>query len=192
MENFERIITQERKEKPEVLYIAAQTPGIQELTPTQGNYRDENEGAVIFSTPDKGLASAFLVEGHGDHWMQIGVYGDISVVVINADREEFIRNDTGGIMYAVSSDTFDFDPDKGMGEKEWTSRKPVRPKSETRYPSALDAMVQNGVQVYFVDKKTFDEINSADNAGYDILTELVSENERRGENVKSLKNLDSD
>jgi hypothetical protein len=187
MEGLDNISKVEKKEKPDVLYVSAQTPNIHELVPIEGNYRDINEGSVIFSTPDKGLASAFLVEGHGDHWMQIGFYGDVPVVVINADRNEFIKNDKGGVMYTVPSDTFDYDPNKGMGDKEWTSHEPVRPISETRYISALDAMIGNGIQVYFVDKKTFDDINNSDNYGYDILVNMKSENEERDENIKSLK-----
>jgi hypothetical protein len=191
MENFGNQINKiEKKEKPAILYLSAQAPNIQELLPMRGNIRDENEGPVIFATPDKAYASTFLVKEHGDHWMQIGFYGDIPVVIINSDREEFIKNDNGGVMYTVSSDSFDFDPSKGMGEKEWTSNKPVKPLSEIRCSSALDEMIKNGVQVYFVDKKTFDEINNSDNYGYTILINLISENERRGKNIKSLKDLD--
>lgn len=191
MENFEKQNNQEKKEKPDVLYHASRTPDIKEFIPNRGNHRDEDEGAVIFSTPNKALASAFLVEEHGDHWMQIGFYDDIPVVVINADREEFIKNDKGGVIYALSSETFNCDPNKGMGDKEWTSRESVKPLSEVRYPSALDAMIENGVQIYFVDKKTFDEINNSDNHGYNILTGLTSENERSGKNVRPLKDFEA-
>lgn len=92
-------------------------------------------------------------------------------------------------MYAFPSDTFEYDPHKGMGDKEWTSRKSVKPLSEVRYASALDAMIENGVQVYFVDKKTFEDVGSSDNHGYTILTGLTSENERNNRNVRSLKDL---
>ena len=189
MEKFEQQHNQEKKEKPPILYHASMVSGIKEFTPNRENYRDENEGAIIFSTPDKALASAFLVEGHGDHWMQIGFYGDIPVVIINADKEEFIKNDKGGVMYAFPNDTFNYNPNKGMGEKEWTSRESVKPLSEEQYTSALDAMMENGVQVYFVDKKTFDEINNSDNHGYNILINLTSENERNNKNVRYLKDL---
>ncbi len=189
MEKFPHENEIEKKEKPEVLYLAAKTPNISELVPMKRNYRDENEGAVIFSTPDKALASAFLVEGHGDHWMKIGFYGDIPVVVIKSDREEFIKKDKGGSMYTVSSDTFDFDPEKGMGEKEWVSKVPVKPLSETKFNSALDAMIENGVQVYFVDENTFEAINNSSNHGYGILIRLTSENEKRGQSIRNLKEL---
>ncbi|MEP7162284.1 MAG: S8 family serine peptidase [Candidatus Moraniibacteriota bacterium] len=189
MEKFPHENKIEKKEKPEVLYLAAQTPNISELVPRQGNYRDENEGAVIFSTPDKALASAFLVEGHGDHWMKIGFYGDIPYVVIKSDREEFIKKDKGGFMYTVSSDTFDFDPNKGMGEREWVSKVSVKPLSEKHFESALDAMIENGVQVYFVDENIFEAINNSSNHGYGILIGLTSENEKRDVNIRNLREL---
>lgn len=189
MENFEKLSNQEKKEKPGVLYHASRFSGIKEFVPNRVNYRDEDEGAVIFATPSKAIASAFLVKGHEDNWMQIGFYEDIPVVVINANREEFIKNDKGGVMYAFPSDTFDYDPNKGMGDNEWTSRKSVKPLSELRYTSALDAMIENGVQVYFVDKKTFDDINNSDNHGYNILIGLTSENERNNKNARSLKDI---
>ncbi len=183
----------ETKEKPAVLYVSAQTKGIEELVPMEGRNRGEDEGSVIFSTPDKALASIFLVNGHNDSWMQIGYFNDILVVIIKSDREEFIKNDRGGSMYTVSSETFDFDPDKGMGEKEWTSSKPVRTQSETNYSSALETMTDNGVQVYFVDEETFDEINRSRDHGLSILLNEISDNERRGNNnFKSLKDLDID
>jgi hypothetical protein len=187
---LEEVPRNEGKEKPPVLYHASRTAGITEFVPRRENFRDEKEGPVIFSTPSKALASAFLVEGHGDDWMQIGFFADIPVVVINADRDKFIEDDTGGVLYTLPSDTFKYDPNKGMGDKEYTSREPVKPLYEERHTSALDAMIENGVQVYFVDKKTFDGINNSQDHGYSILTRIVSENERRGKNIQSLKNLD--
>ncbi len=190
--NYGEIFTRKqnrKKEKPEVLYLAAKTPNISELVPQKGNYRDEDECAVIFSTPDKALASAFLVEGHGDHWMTIGFYEDIPVVVIKSNKEEFIKKDKGGFMYTVPSETFDFDLNKGMGEREWVSKVPVKPLSEKHFESALDAMIENGVQVYFVDDNTFEAVNNSNNYGYDILIGLASENEMRGLNIRNLKEL---
>ncbi len=179
----------ENKEKPEVLYVGTQTPNIQELKPMEGRHRGGGEGPVIFSTPDKALASVFMVEGHNDDWTTIGYYSDILCVVICMDREEFITRDKGGVVYEVPSDTFDYNPDLGMGEKEWTSSEPVKPTKETKYPSALDTMIENGVNVYFVDKDTFSKINSADDYGLGILLSMESENRRRNQVVKPLESL---
>lgn len=179
----------EKKKKPKVLYLAAQTTGIKELMPMKGRSRESSEGALIFSTPDKALASVFLVEGHNDSWMQIGYYSDIPCVVICMDREEFVKRDKGGTMYEVPSDTFDYNPNLGMGDKEWTSSVSVKPKKEILYPSALDSMIENGVNVYFVDKDKFNAINNADDNGLNILLSLVSENRKRNKIVKPLENL---
>jgi len=186
MENPTARNPSERKEKPETLYIGTKTKGIKEFTPRRGNYRDENEGPVIFSTPDKALASIFTIEGCNDSWTKIGYYGDILVVVICMNREDFLKIDKGGFIYEVPSDTFDYNPNLGMGEKEWTSREPVKPINETSHSSTLDVMVDNGVQVYFVDKKTFDDIWDADDYRKEIIFGLTSENSRRGKNVKVL------
>lgn len=190
MEGIEKTPTRhESKEKPAVLYIAAQTSGLEELIPREGRNRGRDEGAVIFSTPNKELASIFLVEGHNDSWMQIGYFSDIPYVAICMDRDDFLKRDHGGTMYEVPSDTFSYAPDVGMGDKEWTSREPVRPTRETDYPSALDAMVENGINVYFVDKAMFDAMNNADDHGFSILLSLTSENKLRNKVVKPLEDL---
>lgn len=179
----------EKKEKPKVLYVAAQTAKIEELVPQKGRSRDEDEGEVIFSTPDKALASVFLVEGHNDDWMDIGYYSDIPCAVICMNRDEFIKRDKGGIIYEVPSDTFSYNPNLGMGDKEWTSSKPVKPTKETNFPSALDAMIKNGVNVYFVDKDTFNAIRNSNDCGFSVLLSLVSENSIRNKVVKPLEDL---
>ena len=161
--------------KPKTLYVAAQTKGIKELVPIKGNYRDKNEGAVIFATPDKALASIFLIKNHNDSWTNLGYFGGILYVVIKMDRDEFLKKDRGGSIYEVSSDDFDYKVDLGMGDKEWTSSKPVKPLKETFYTSALDTMIENGVNVYFVDKETFENIKNSEDHGRGILGSLVSE-----------------
>lgn len=176
----------ESKEKPETLYIGTQTKGIQEFTPRRGNYRDKDEGPVIFSTPDKALASVFMISGHNDSWTKIGYYGDVLVIIICMDRDEYIKKDKGGVIYEVPSDSFDYNPKLGMGEKEWTSRESVKPIKETDYSSSLDTMIDNGVQVYFVDKEAFKEIWDADDHRRKIVFGLTSENSKRGKNIKTI------
>jgi hypothetical protein len=178
MENIPTI-KNERIEKPDKLFVSAQTKGIEELLPQEGRHRGHKEGAVIFATPDKTLASIFLVEGHNDSWMEIGYFNDIPYTAICMSREDFIKKDRGGTMYEVPSEHFDFNPDIGMGEKEWTSTEPTRPNEETNYPSALDTMINNGVYVFFVDKETFIKIKESEDHGFEILSTLTPENIRR-------------
>ncbi len=176
----------EKKEKPATLFIGTQIKGIKEFTPRRGSYRDRNEGPVIFSTPDRALASVFMMKEHDDSWTRIGYFGDVLVIVICMDRDEYIKKDKGGFIYEVPSDTFDYNPNLGMGDKEYTSREPVKPINETSYISSLNTMIDSDVQVYFVDKKTFKDILDAEDHGKEIVSDLTSENSRRGKNIKVL------
>jgi|SRR3989338_2422448 len=184
--NFTEEDKTEKKEKPSVMYHASHNHNITEFVPRQERVRDPEEGPVIFATPDKALASAFLIEGHNDDWTNIGFYNDIPVAIICSSREEFIEKDKGGILYSLPSDTFDFDAHRGMGEREWSSHVSVKPVDKIECLSTLDTMIENGVQIYFVDKQTFENINHADDHGFQILLGLKSENAHRGINVKSL------
>ena len=127
-----------------------------------------------------------MIDGHNDSWTKIGYYGDILVVVICMDKELFIKKDKGGLLYEVPSDTFDYNDNLGMGDKEWTSREPVKTLKETNYTSVLDTMINNGVRVYFVSDGMFKDINMADDHGQKILSELISENDLRNKEVKKL------
>ncbi len=177
----------ENRERPKTLFIGSHVSGLKEIIPTKGNMRNKNEGPVIFSTPDKALASIFLINDHNDSWTQIGYYGGTLSAVIRMNREEFLKRDNGGTVYEVPSDTFDFNPSLGMGDKEWTSSVSVKPNSEIKISSVLDEMIENGVQVYFVDSFTFEEIKKAEDHGLSILLGLESENKLRGMNIKALK-----
>lgn len=187
--NFEKETTGdvEKQERPGVLYHASHNPAIEEFVPRQDRVRDPNEGPRVFATPDKALASIFLIAGQNDDWIQSGYLNDVPIVVVCMEREEFIAHDKGGAIYVLPSDGFDFDPNLGLRDKEWTNPNGVKPLGKIGCESALDTMIENGVQVYFVDKTTFDAIDQAENFGVDILTRLESENQRRGVNVQDFQ-----
>ena len=77
-----------------------------------------------------------------------------------------------------------------MGEFEWISRQSIKPTEKVVYESALDAMIDNGVQVYFVDKETFEKIKESEDHGVGIIKTLESENQKRGVNIISLEDDD--
>jgi hypothetical protein len=91
------------------------------------------------------------------------------------DKKHFMRRDKGGSIYKFSSDGFTSCPHKDIGENEWVSKDPVTPIEKTDFESALEAMIENGVQVFFVDKKTFNRIIH-DSDSIDIIKSLESEN----------------
>lgn len=176
----------ERREKPAVLYHATKGADIDEFEPRQESTRDPNEGPVVFATPDRAYAAQFLVPGDDRDSIR-GYYNDVPTIVIRSSREDFEKNDMGGIVYELPSDTFDFDPKQRMGEREWTSRKSVKPIGKTRYVSIVDALIENGTQVYFVDPVTFDAMRSQEDGGFETLLTLISENERQGKNIRKYK-----
>jgi hypothetical protein len=86
----------------------------------------------------------------------------------------------------LPSDTFENDPEKGLGVREWVSRENVKPIHVLSFKSALEGAMENGVQVYFVDEATQRKIETAADHGHSILKAIPSENERRGINVRIL------
>ena len=103
------------------------------------------------------------------------------------DKKHFMRRDKGGSIYKFNSESFASHPHRGMGEDEWVSKDPVTPVEKNDVESALEAMIENGVQVFFVDKKTFNSIKH-DADSFDIIRTLESENKRRGKNVVEFTN----
>ncbi len=173
------------KKKPPFLYHASSNREIETLEPRAKSIRDPEEGPVVFATPDLALATTFLVSEANDSWTQIGKINGVPYMVIR-DKKHFMRRDNGGSIYKFKSDGFTSHPHKGMGDDEWVSKEPITPIEKTDVQSALEAMIENGVQVFFVDKGTFNKIkHSAD--WFETLKTLESENKRRGKNVVEFK-----
>ncbi len=184
MENLENQNLPEKKEKPQFLYHGSPHRDLEVIEPRRKSHRDPEEGELVFATQDIGLASVFMANSR--HY-GCGRFNETKYCYIVEHREEFILRDKGGHIYVLSSDGFENDPNKGLGEYEWTSKQKVKPKEKIEYPSSLDAMLENGVQVYFIDKETHKKIEQSNDHGYSILQDLQSENQRRGINIKEFK-----
>ncbi len=170
--------------KPDFLYHASSNSNTDVIEPKRNSFRDPGEGKVVFATSSKPYASMFLVRGHDD-WTHKGRFNGVYYTVIN-DRERFKNLDKGGSIYFLPSDTFSYDESKGMGSIEWTSKVKVTPVKREGYRSGLNAMIDNGVQVYFVDKETWKKINESDDHGFRILSELESENKKVNRNYLNI------
>lgn len=116
------------------------------------------------------MASLFLVESD-DSWVQSGAMDDLPYIVIS-DEERFRSLDTGGVIYSLPNDTFENDPKKGLREFEWTSKKPVVPNEKEIVLSALEDMIKQGVKVFFVDNKTWNQIQTSSDHGESIVKSL--------------------
>ncbi len=181
---MEKLKSHESQEKPKFLYHSSPNRSIEVFEPRVSGGSGEKYGAKVYATPDKALASIFLCNVEKP-W-SAGVYGGgVLVAKIPYTREEFIARDTGGTMYTLPSDAFELNEDE-LGGAEWTSDESVTPTEKEEYHSALEAMIENGVQVYFVDNENMKLMKEAGDGGVEILQTMQSENQRRGVNVKSL------
>lgn len=148
-----------KPEKPQILFHASSDSNIAAFQPRIGKRRDENEGAQVFATPSKALSTMFIVPTN-DSWTQTGSIDGEPYIVIS-DKERFESLDNGGSIYLLPSDSFDTDLEKGLGELEYTSTQTVEPISSEFYPSGLQAMVEQGVLVFFVNQETFAAFSAA-------------------------------
>jgi hypothetical protein len=170
-----------KQEKPPFLYHGSPHK-IKELEPRTKPHREKEEGKLVYATSELTDAIMFLqktaLTGH------FVVEGErVAYAVIVGNREKFIERDKGGHIHVLPSDTFETSPHRGMSN-EWVSKEGVKPVEVIEHTSALDAMLENGVQVYFVDEATYQQIRRAEDHGYSILKSLESENQKRGVNVK--------
>ena len=179
----EQIEAERAIEKPPVLYHGSSNTDIEVLEPQRRSYRHPHEGSRVFATPDLALATIFMSQS-GKH---SGYFEDVPYVVIVEDRETFIEKDGGGVIYVLPAEDFSCKPDKGLGVYEWTCEINVTPKEKIQYPSVLDAMIEKGIQVYFVGQGTEEKIANSNDYGLTVLQQLESENQKRGINFRSLR-----
>lgn len=170
-----------QEKKPDVLYHASTNKNIEEFQPRAETVRDPNEGPVVFATLDKAFASMFLVPSN-DSWSMIGDFNGVKVIVIS-DEAKYKALDKGGAIYSFSNKNFDNDPQKNTSKMEWTSKEPVKPENKEISKSAIETMLENGVQTYFVDKATFEKIKKSPDHGVGILKNLQSENQKTNKNI---------
>lgn len=182
MENLEKI---KSPEKPEFVYHGSPRADIGEFVPRVSMGSGEEYGPQVYASNDLATASMFMADV-GKSW-STGEVNGVLYAIIPLPREEFIERDKGGFLYKLSGETFSSDPKRGMGEKEWASSVPVKPIEVKKIESALDAMIESGVQVYFVTDEQYKEMQSSEKRNWEFLKELRSENEERGVNVRSLK-----
>ncbi len=181
--NLEKRITpefQEKKEKPEFLYHGSAFD-VEVVNPKGEHKREEKENDVVFATPDIAFASMFLSPRSDDSWSDKGKYNDVYYIVCG-DEKRFKKEDKGGFIYVFPGGSFKCDEEIGMGMSEWISVDSVTPIEKKYFPSGLVAMMENGVQVYFVTRKMLQEIKESEDHGMGILKNIKSENQKSGIN----------
>lgn len=166
------------KLNPKVLYHSSPNINIDIFEPRKEKIRDPEEGPVVFATPDKALAAAFLVRTDGS-WVKIGRFSDGKTQtpwhLVTKNKRRFRRRDKGGAIYHLPTTGFNCDPKKGMGDMEWTNKNSVKPIKKEVFTSGEQAMKDLGVNLYFVDRKTFKAINESVDHGRSIILGLKAE-----------------
>ena len=169
--------------KPHVLFHGSSNRNIKIFTaePTAKKSSKYPEAPSIFATPHIGFASCYLFDWKNIPYHQ-GSFDYGPFFVVCSDKEKFMNNDKGGVIYVVSSKNF-YSRFTGWHLPEWVNTKPVKPLYKLKFDSAFEAMLHFGVQVFFVDKKTFDKIYKNGKLDRTILMNLeksgVSENRKR-------------
>jgi hypothetical protein len=166
---------------PAALYhgSAARIDGPLQPMLRHGSADHVHERAAVFAAERADLASLFMIPG--DALSSIGFEQDVAYVCIWGAPEEFAARDRGGWLYVLPGEKFE-----KIGKwYEWQAFEPVTPSETRRYPSAVDGMIENGAQVYFVnDDPTFDVIVRDKDRRAPLLATLTSENQKRGRNVR--------
>jgi len=167
--------------KPLYLYHASPEANLKIIEPRRKTAPEGfNMGPVIFATDSFPFATQFLVD-HDDSWANGGAFGDTFFFVIG-DKKRFLKNDNGGTIYVVPSETFE-----PFNKREWCGKEKVKPVSRMSFSSGLNAMIITGVQVYFVKPQIYRQIQNSEDHGVSILNNLKSENEKWGLEVKVLE-----
>jgi len=157
--------------KPPVLYHSSANPDIDVFEPRNDTPRHPTEGPLVFATPHKAVAAMFLAPKDGGS-VEIGVYGDRYIIIVNNTAERLKNKDKGGAIYELPSDTFPTSHSIGMQQSEWVSEAPVKPLKKEIYSSSLDAMANLGVEIFFVDHPTFKSILTSSDHGFNIINQL--------------------
>jgi hypothetical protein len=166
--------------RPEVLYRGTPNKGVSQFVPKEKIGSGSSERLVVSAAPDRTVATKFVVPVENQN-VVMGSFGDVHYYVCN-NEQAFREMDEGGAIYTLRPDDFEFNPNIGI----WTSPKPVVSTSEEDVLSGLDAMIEAGVQVFFVDQETFKRIKESSDQRLEILRNLVSENMKQNKNVRQL------
>jgi hypothetical protein len=170
---------------PKFVYHGSPNGEIKEFTPRVSLGTGEKYGPQVYASDNKITAKMFMADV-GRSWSTGKTANNTLYAIIPLSRKEFVKKDKGGFLYTLPGKTFSSDPNRGMGNEEWASPVAVKPIEVNKFDSVLDAMIDDGVQVYFVSDELYKEMISSGKPKYEFLKEITSENQYRNLNIKSL------
>ena len=190
-----------------VFFHGSPNRNIDTLEPRSMWERNKDEGDVIFATPHIGLAAAFMSSHDKSRGFSVKMHSFDGgpYIFICDNKENFLKLDQGGAIYILPTESFYYDiglhgmsriqflkksynPEMG-GLDEWVSRKAISPLSKIEFSSVYEAMLDLGVQVYFVEKEVYQKIRVALKDKSNplkrrmLLKSLTSENQKMNKNI---------
>ena len=155
--------------KPKVLFHGSPNKEIKVFEPretkTSKNFPD---GPLVFASTSIQFASCFMIEWN-DSWCHQIRFDLGPTTLVLKDKERFLKADKGGAIYVLPSNNF-YTRFYGWDTPEWGSKKEVKPLHKIEFDSAYKAMMELGVQIFFVDEKLFNKIKEP--GRIDILMKL--------------------
>lgn len=164
--------------RPEFLYRGTPNRNAQQFIPKE----TVGSRVVVTATAHKEAATQFVVPNEELPIKMVCIEG--IYYYLCADKEAFLRLDKGGAIHTVS--VTGFEPVPQIGADIWINPNPVTSISYEEVSSGLEAMIDAGVQVYFVSPEVLQKFKTFSNERREILQGLISENMRLKKNVKNL------
>lgn len=138
------------------LYHASPIKNLKILEPKRTISKDKYIGNFVFATRYKKLALMYMLPKGFPVLMNIK--SSKPYVVMCGNTKDIIKKDKGGALYVLSTEPFSITPQSGLSNYEMVSKKSVSPLSETDYESAIKALDEEDVEIYFVDNNTFEKL----------------------------------
>lgn len=161
-----------------VFYHASPVQGLTVLKPSNRTKRRRDDPPYVYAARSQLIAVGFMVNELTDEWSRGGSWDGRktwwSVIGDEARFRELERR--GGSLYTVPTDGFAYDPEIGLGDKEFSTASPVLVLHEEQWDSALAAMLHYGHRVLFMSKCLFIEFQ-----GYPYQWELIQQARRRSD-----------
>ena len=108
---------------------------------------------IVFASHHIALASLFMLKHHGK--FACGRLPDGNIFYITDNKRQCILDDQPGAIYVVPAESFFCEAHVSLGVDEWISYGAIKPLAKFVFQSALDAILDFGVKVYFVDSTTY-------------------------------------
>lgn len=155
---FEGLEEGEFKEKNPIFYHGTVDDNIDEFTPRSASNRPTEKPAV-YASPDIDIAIQSMANKYVSNG---GIINGRKFVCIPMTRDEFMKQDHGGCIYKLPSDSFKMNHGIGFGgDKEWVSTDAVKPVDKITIPSLSNALQEKGIEIYFIDPSMIPIISKA-------------------------------